>query len=334
MPCAGVTYTRPADNQFVWVAPERQDLLADGFILGTTEPDGGVNVGVGVFGRPTPAETIAEGPDVTLGPDAEYQIAEGATVSDVIIPGRVRLGVGARLYNCIVTGPPTEVTFNLALVTGPASGPGASVDFCTIDPDTASPYYDGIADGLTVRRTWIKNVTDGVRAFNQVSGTCRVRMEGCLIESLAQFTPDYAFPGGRPETHNDCAQMQGNPSGDLNDLYFDGCKFNGRHSTTKGDVAELHRAEIAALMLSPNVGDVHVTFTRGWLLGGIFCANAGNDALTGSELTLTDTRFERPGTDTLAPDVAFAVDDTLLPGLTQSGNVFIDNGEPVPVTSA
>lgn len=331
MPCPGVTYTRTATrNPFIYEAPFREDLLADGFVTGTTEPESGVNVGTGVFGRPTPTQAIVEGDGITLGPDATWTIDAGVTVQDRVIPGRVILREAAELRNCRITGPPTEVTFNTALITGPDTGTPARVLFCTVDPDVASPYYDGVQNGLNIQRSWITNVTDGVRAFNQTTGQCRIRMEGSQVDALTQFTPDYAFPGERPETHNDCAQMQGNPNGTVEDLFFDGCKLNARHSTTKGDVAELHRAEISALMLSPNVGTIHVTFTRGWLLGGIFCVNAGNDGLTGSELVLTDSRFERPGTDPLAPDVAFSADASLT--LTQSGNVFIDNGEPVPVT--
>lgn len=330
MSCSGVTYTRTAvRNPFIYEAPFRDDLLADGFITGTTEPEDGVNVGAGVFGRPTPDQTIVEGDGIALGPNSTWTIGAGITVRDRIIPGRVVLGEGAILRNCVITGPPSEVEFNTALITGPDEGTHARVLFCTIDPDVASPYYDGIQNGLIVQRSWITNITDGVRGFNQTTGRCRVRVEGTLIDSLTQFTPDYAT-GNRPETHNDCAQMQGNPNGDVQDIYFDGCKLNARHSTTKGDLDELHRAEISALMLSPNVGSIHMTFTRGWLLGGIFCVNAGNDGLSGSELVLTDSRFERPGTDDLAPDVAFAADTSLT--LTESDNVYIDNGEPVPVT--
>lgn len=332
MPCPGVTYTRIPAQPFVYEAAFRDDLLADGFVTGVTEPTA-QNVGAGLDGRSVPSTTIVEGSGVTSGPNHTWIIDPDVEVRDVIIPGRVVLGQASYLHNCVITGPPEEVTFNTALITGPTSGRPATVDFCTIDPDVPSPYYDGVQNGLRVRRTLIRNVTDGVRAFNNVTGQCQVTMQGCLVESLTQFTPDYATDN-RPETHNDSAQMQGNPNGTVTDLLFDGCAFDARHSTTKGDVAELHRAEISALMLSPNVGTIHATFRDGWLKGGIYCVNAGNDNLAGSELTITGTRFERPGTDSLAPDVAFAVDASLQAGLVESGNVFIDNGEPVPVTVA
>lgn len=331
MPCIGVPYTRKLED-CRYQAPERDEVLSDGFDTGITEPTL-ENTGSGAFCRSMPTVAITEGDGVTRPDSCTWVVAADTVIRDRVINGRVILGERAHLYNCLITGPDAECMFNTALIIGPGQGDRARVEFCTIDPTVASPFYDGIADGLDVRRTTIINVTDGVRGFNQITGMCRIRMTGSVIESLTQFTPDYAT-GNRPETHNDAAQMQGNPSGDVTDLEFIGCAFNAYHSTTKGDVAELHRAELSALMLSPNVGSIHVTFRDGWLRGGIFCVNAGNDGLAGSELTVTNCRFERPGTSPNAPDVAFAVDSSLQPGLIQSGNIFIDNGEPVPISGA
>lgn len=327
--CVGVPYTRKLQD-CTYQAPLRDELLSDGFEIGTTEPvPGNVGAGTGCLEMPTVAITAADG--ATFENPHTWRVDPYTTIRDRIIPGRVLLEEGAELYNCLISGPPEEITFNTALVTGPNAGDRARMTFCTIDPDVASPYYDGIADGLDVRRCKIISITDGVRGFNQLTGLCRIRMTGCLVDELTQFTPDYAT-GNRPETHNDCAQMQGNPAGDVTDLEFVGCTFNGYHSTTKGDIAELHRAELSAIMVSPNVGTVHVTFRDGWLRGGIYCVNAGTDQGVGSELVVTGNRFERPGTGPNAPDIALAVDPDIT--LTAADNVFIDNGEPVPVTNA
>lgn len=308
--------------------------IFDTFVLGTTEPNGGVNVGAGVI-RAYPTNTISVGGVVSLS-GSTYTIAAGATVSNVVIPGFVNLNNGSVLENCVVTAPPTEQTTGRPIVKGPTGGTTnlAIVRFCTINPTASSPYYDGVGyTNLRVERTWIKNTTDGVAAFDNFSnGGCNLLLTGCLIESLAQFRPDYAYPGTRPETHNDGAQMQGNGSAtSADDIYFDGCKINARHSTTQGDIPPT-LTQIAALMLTPNVGNVHMTYTRGWLLGGIYCVNAGSNTLSGSDLVITNNRFERPGTDAEAPTVALAVDASL--SLTASGNTYIDNGQPVPVTSA
>ncbi len=312
-----------------WERRGRLPISGD-FVLGSTEPVGGINVGAGVL-RAYPTQTISVGGTVSLS-GATYTIAAGATVTDVIIPGFVNLNNGSVLENCAVTGPPTEQATGRPIVKGPSGGTQnlATVRFCTVDPDVASDYYDGVGyTNLHVERCWVKNTVDGIAAFDNFgNGGCNLLIEGTLIESLAQFAPDYV--NNRTESHNDCAQMQGNVGGTANDIYFDGCKFDGRHSTTKGDIPP-YRAQISALMLTPNVSSIHMTYTRGWLLGGIDCVNAGSP-LTGSELVITNNRFERPGTDPLAPTVALAVDSTLT--LTQSGNTYIDNGAPVPVTSA
>lgn len=306
--------------------------IGDSFTIGITEPAGGTNVGAGVL-RSYPTQTISVGGSVSFA-NSIYTIATGATVSDVIIPGFVNLHGGSVLENCIVTGPPSEQAVQRPIVTGPKTGKPnlASVRFCTVDPTVASAYYDGVGwTNLHVERCWIKNTTDGVAAFDNFgNGGCNLLIEGTHIESLVQFTPDYAN-GNRSETHNDCAQMQGNAGNGPGDIYFDGCKFDGRHSTIKGDIPP-RQVNISALMLTPNVSSLHMTYTRGWLLGGMYCVNAGSSALSGSELVITNNRFERPGTDPLAPAAALAVDATLT--LTQSGNIYIDNGQPVPVTNA
>jgi|GEM_PF-6687794 hypothetical protein len=308
-------------------------FAGDTFTLGTTEPQGGINVGAGVA-RAYPTQTISVSGLVSLS-GSTYTISAGATISDVIIPGFVNLNDGSVLENCVVTAPPTEQATSRPIVKGPTGGTTnlAHIRFCTIDPDVASAWYDGFGyTNLHVERTWVKNTTDGVAAFDNFgNGGCNLLIEGCHIESLAQFAPDYAYTGGRLETHNDCAQMQGNGGGNVNDIYIDGCKFDGRHSTTKGDIPP-YRLQIAALMLTPNVSAISMTYTRGWLLGGIYCVNAGSDTLSASELVITNNRFERPGTDPEAPSVALAVDSGLT--LTATGNTYIDNGQAVPATNA
>jgi len=316
------------------LARRLHQAAANNFILGTTEPLGGINVGAGIL-RPYPTQTITVGGSVSYSSNV-YTIAAGVTVADVVIPGFVKLNNGSVLENCIITGPPSEVTSEGPLVKGPTGGTSnlARVRFCTVDPDLASPYYSGMGyTNLHVERCWVKNVTDGFSAFDNFSnGGCNLLIESTLVEGLSQFAPDYAYPGGRTETHNDCAQMQGNgAAADATDIYFDGCKFNGRHSTTKGDVPP-YRAQIAALMLTPNLSAIRMTYTRGWLLGGIYCVNAGSNTLSSSELVITNNRFERPGTDPDAPSAALAADPSLT--LTASNNTYIDNGQPVAVYSA
>ena len=305
------------------------------FVLGTTEPVGGSNVGTGIVASAPSANVTVDGTIVTYNATTEvYTVAAGQTVERKIFPGFVNLAAGATIRNCLVSGPPAEHASDRALVQGPTTGSTrATVSFCTIDPTVASPYYDGIhALNIHTERTWIKNTTDGFRVYNTGGGAINFLGEGCHAEALAQFAPDYV--NSRAETHNDDAQMQGTTAGGLtaSDVYFDGCKFDGRHSTTKGNIPPYSFGQ-SCLMLSPNVGPVHLTFTRGWLLGGNQGINAVSASLTSaSHLTVTSTRFEKPGTDALAPTVAFLLATGSTLTLVQSGNTYISDGTAVPVT--
>ena len=308
---------------------------AAAFILGTTEPVGGSNVGTGIVASAPSANVTVDGTIVTYNATTEvYTVAAGQTVERKIFPGFVNLAAGATIRNCLVSGPPAEHASDRALVQGPTTGSTrATVSFCTIDPTVASPYYDGIhALNIYAERTWIKNTTDGFRVYNTGGGAINFLGEGCLSESMAQFAPDYV--NSRTETHDDAAQMQGTTAAGLTaaDVYFDGCKLDARHSTTKGNIPP-YRTQLSALMLTPNVGPVHSTFTRGWLRGGMYCINAVHASLSStSHLTVTSTRFERPGTGTNAPSVAFAVKSGSTLTLVQSGNTYIDNAAAVSVT--
>jgi hypothetical protein len=336
MPSVRVTVVRDRNT----VEPDWTNPI----ILGTTKPIGGVNIGAGIYEeRDYPTATAPTGGGITYNStNKEWTVSAGVTLENRVFPGFVNLGDGARLINCPITGPDAEVTNMRALVQGPSTTGQAYLDWCTIDPDIPSAYYDGIGRGLWVTYTDVKNVVDGIRAFSTSANGVRIRAEAVHIHSMTQFAPDYAYNGGagRAETHNDGIQCQGNPNGDDTDIYLDGCWIDARHSTTKGDTPP-YREQIAAIMITPqsSQGAVHMTYTRGWLSGGVYCVNAGSDTVDDygpSSLVLTGTRFERPGTnvygDGRAPDVALALDANLI--RTLSGNTYEDNGAAVPVTNA
>lgn len=315
--------------------------------LGVTEPIGALdigttNIGAGIFqGRPFPTATISVGSGITFNSTSKrYTIS--TVVEDKVIPGFVTLTETGVIRNCHLAAPATEYTSGFtAMVEGPATTGSGLVEWCTIHPNVASAYYDGIGRGITARYTDVAGVIDGTRAFSTSVNGFRGRFEACSFHDSPQFAPDYAYSGTRPETHNDVGiQAQGNPNGDNDDIYYDGCRINARHSLTQGNLPP-YRAQIAAIMITPqaSVGAVHMTYTRGWLYGGDYCVNAGSDTVSlygGSSLVITNTRFERPGTnmfgDGRAPTVALAVDSGL--ALTAFGNTYIDNGLPVPVTNA
>lgn len=310
----------------------------DSFVHRTTKPTSS-NVGVGVYqARSVPTQDAQGHTGVTWNSSSkEYTVSAGTVVEDRVFNGFVNLSDGSELVNCLVRGPATEVTNTRALVQGPSTSGQATIQFCTVDPQTASAHYDGIGRGIFARRCHILNVTDCVRAFSTSANGARIRVEDSLLERMTQFAPDYV--NTREETHNDIIQFQGNPNGNDNDIVLDGCALNARHSLTKGDIPP-YRDEIAAVMVTPqsSVGASHGTVTWCWLEGGIYCVNAGSDSalMSSSSLVLTNCRFEKPGSNTYgdnrAPTWAIGADNSLT--LTASGNTYIQDGTAVPVTPA
>lgn len=323
-------------------APGWSDPWVGGTLIGTLKPVGGTNVGAGLLeGRPYPTATIATGTGITYNATSKrYTIS--TVVTDRVIPGFVTLTATGELENCEIQAPPVEYTSGYtALVEGPATVGQGKIRWTTIKPTVASAYYDGIGRGVEAYYCDVQGVIDGVRGFSTSVNGARIQCYAVHFHSSPQFRPDYAHSGGRPETHNDIViQAQGNPNGDDNDILFDGCWGDARHSTTQGTTPAT-RDQIAAIMITPaaSQGAVHMTYRNGWLTGGIYCVNGGSDGVDDygpSSLVLTGNRFERPGTDVYgdgrAPDVAIALDSHLI--RTVSGNVYEDNGLPVPVTNA
>ncbi len=304
------------------------------FIRGTTMPVPGVNVGAGTSGHATPTQTITTGGSVSLS-GVTYTIS--GPVSNRVIPGFVNLTAAGSLTNCLVTGPPTAQAVGRAIVQGPASGgQAATVDFCTISPTVPTSYYDGVGStNLHVTRSVVRNCTDSLRVFDWAAangGTCNFRFLDSWAGELCQHEPDIA--GNRDRTHNDSAQMQGNPNGSATDILIDGSVLDARGSTTDGVIPAV-KGSLAGVMVTPagSIGPVKMTVTRSWLLGGLHTVNCLNANLTSaSVVVITDTRFERPGTDPYAPSVAWSVKATNGPTITNTGNTYIDNGAPVSVT--
>lgn len=324
--------------------PGWSDPFAGGTLIGLVEPIGGVNVGAGFYqGRPFPTATLTVGTGITYNATSKrFSLAAGVVIEDKVIPGFLTGAAGSKAINCHIAGPPAELTTGyLAMVEGPATSGQIELEWCTIAPSVASAYYDGIGRGVKYSYCDIYNINDGVRGFSTSVNGARINGFASELHHAAQFRPDYAYSGSRPETHNDVGvQAQGNPNGNDDDISFYGCRVNARHSLTAGTGSPT-RTQIAAIMITPaaSQGAVHMSFDWGWLYGGDYCINAGSDGVDDygpSSLRVTYTRFERPGTDMFgdgrAPSVAFAADSHLV--LDQHDNTYIDNGAPVPVTNA
>ncbi len=314
----------------VWKRAGLVDIADSAFVPGSVKPIGGTNVGAGILGA-EPTITIANGGDVSISGQV-CTIAPGATIEQRVFPYFVNLSPGSRLINPKFIGPATEQAVSRALVQGPSSGT-AYIEWFTIDPQTPSSYYDGIgAYNLDARYGHIKNCVDGVRAYNTLGAPVNVACRALHIEKFAQFMPDVA--NSRTITHNDGCQHQGTTATVANDdVFFDGCRIDARRSAEAGNASSAQPDNVAALMVTPNVGAVHLKFVNGWLSGGVATVNAGADALAsnGSRLEITNTKFEKPGTVSDSPSYALLIQS----GLTTvfSGNTYESDGTAVGVTN-
>lgn len=302
-----------------------------GFVLGTTEPISS-NSGAGIL-RSYPTITI----------NGNVTVANGQTVSDRIINGYVDIAVGGTLENCVVRGPAVEPTSGARPLvrvnahTPTVGGPRATIHFCDIRPQTPSAFFDGIGyKGYYAYRCKIMDTTDHFAVFStQSDGLVNVLVEGCYAPIMTYWSPDYAYPGGRAETHNDSVQFQGN-FGNENDAIFTGNALNSRFTTYAGQSAPEPFG--AAIMVTPNVPDVagvanrvSATFHKNWLRGGIHTVNAGSNTNTSGLIVFTENRFERPGSASDAPVIALGLNSSYPRRV--SGNVYIDNGQAVPISN-
>lgn len=303
--------------------------VIDTFILGTTEPNY-TNAGAGII-RPYPTITI----------NGNVTVVAGQTLSDRIINGIVNIEVGGTLENCVVRGPAVEPTAGRPMVrvashVPTVGGPRASIRYCEIRPQTPTAWFDGIGyKGYHAYRCVIRDTTDGFAAFSTTTdGLINILIEGCYVPSMVQWRPDYAYPGGRTRTHNDCIQFQGN-LGDENDAILRGNSFNARFVEYAGTQPLEHpKYEASTVMVTPNANvqvRASLTLDKNWFRGGVQCINAGSSNNTDGKIVITNNRFERPGTDVDAPTLSISMNNNYPRQVTN--NVYIDNGGAVVVNN-
>lgn len=321
MPLVRVTVTR-----------DRNTVETDGFILGVTEPTALTNGAGKMPGRPAIGSLEVVNGDVT--------VAAGTVYQDKIVNGRLTVtwsgGAQTIVRNVEVRGPAAAPTTGSAVPLVQVTGlPGTMTsstqqvlfEFVTIRPQTTSDFWDGFGrKGFKTVRCLIEDVNDGWQVFSTTGdGLVRVTDEGSCLTQLAQFRPDVAYNNSSPraETHNDGIQNQGS----LDEPVFTGTAINARHSTTRSNPLPPIRTQIAAVMLNSNTQSRSgIRMNRCWVRGGIYAINAG---LTSGYVEITDSKFERPSTDTRAPDRAISINPSCDRLVT--GNTYLDNGAAVPV---
>lgn len=306
-----------------WYAPDRTSMTGSADLrLGIDKP-GPSNTGAGVI-RPFPTTTVA----------GAQTISTSQTIRDKVYADRVTVNSGATVVfeNCYLKGPLTFATSSFAIVDTTASTL-TTLRYCTVKPQTPSPYI--VCVGYKNYRLEYCDVSQGTDNWGAYAKStdpdpkCNIAIVGTWSHDMARFAPDPATGSGRPETHNDLIQLQGN-LGPVDDILIDGCNLEAYHSTTVGDLPPVHK-QISAVMLTPITQDsVAITLTRSWVSGGIYTFNAGG-AQPGSKIVVTDNRWERPRTN--GPVAAIAIDASITDRVI-SGNVYDDDGSPVPVTNA
>jgi hypothetical protein len=308
----------------------------DGFVHRLTEPTE-FNSGAGRM----PGRVGIDGLEVVNG---NVTIAAGETVSDKWINGFVDMVPGARLRNCYVAGPATQITSGtrpLVRVTQAPTAVGgtrAEMEYVTIRPQTPSARVDGVGyRSFHMVRSIVQDTTDGWGFFadNGSNGLVNVLVEDSALLSLVQFRPD--VPINRSHTHNDGAQGQYNSGGE-NDAVWDGCSINPQFVTYAGtQPLETPVQHQAAFMVSPNAGlgdRVYLKVQYSWLYGGVYTVNSGTDTNDLGGIWLLNNRFERPGAPGVPagnPEKSIVIDASM--PRTVSGNTYMDTGDPVPVSN-
>lgn len=310
----------------------RNPTYLDSFILGVTEPTAATNGAGNMPGYPSLGSLTVVNGDVT--------VAAGTTYENAYINGRLFVNWSATtqtvVNNVYVAGyatPPSSgsavplVQVNNIPGTVTSSTPKVLLNFVTVRPQTPSDFWDGIGRKcFKTVRCLIEDVNDGWQIFSTTAdGIVNVEDEGSCMLGFVQFRPDVAYNNGAPraETHNDGIQNQGS----LDEPRFTGTAINARHSQTKSNPLPPTRTQLSAVMLNSNTQTrAGIILDRVFIRGGIYAVNAG---LPDGYVEITNSLFERPGTDTYAPDRAISIN----PGVARvvTGNTYMDNGATVPV---
>lgn len=259
-------------------------------------------------------------------------ISEGDRVDRLVITGRVKPTTsGWVLRDCLIApGEPDPVGADPmdrndlvpALDMRGVPAAGGTVEFVEVRPSYRSHEMYGFKGGnVLVRRSVIVATTDGVQVHG--SGTYPndtpkfLVLAGCLIGGLRTFADPNQSDGW---THNDVVQAFGS----VTNLEIVGCALYGGRTS--------------CILIQQQSGLYQtVTIDRNWLYGnhdvgstintsqngrGVICA--------GGALTITGNRVAQAGK---SPAILIASDTLKAPTTTISGNVYMETGEPVPISS-
>jgi hypothetical protein len=298
----------------------RDSLASEYGIYRANDPDA-----VGVI-RGIPRTTVTS---LSLVPGTTYRNLDIAT--PYLLPPAGTLPIIFR--NCRFLGPVVPASSgSTSLVVSYVAG-HAPLEFydCTLDPQAPSWRVGGIAGfGFKAHRASVLNVVDGFSTFNTANRDAPIGVEiyGSWVRELAYWPtpPDTSHTDG---SHADGHHIQGGTGYVLRGNYIDG-RLGARYGLN--NVGTTHAN--AAIMISPNVGNIAVDIQYNHLFGGGATVNVSHKPprMLTALGTISNNRFGRDqylqgggGDNTWAM--------TLPTGVTcmTTGNVYDDTGRPITV---
>ncbi|MGV3623033.1 MAG: discoidin domain-containing protein [Archangium sp.] len=289
---------------------ELQAFGGDAFVLGQTKPTA-ANTGAGKI-RPYPTRVLNGDQTITVA---------GTRLEDAIVHGRVIVKAdNVVISNCVVDGGDDLPASAWSLIVSERSN--LRIEHTTVFAKKPTLKLNGI--GMRNYTAYRVDVSGVIDAFSSApatfEGPVNVSIQGSYGHDLVHFSPDPGHPATptNPEsrTHNDVVQSHGGTG-----LQIIGSNFSAYHHPTLGTQPAPHK-ELAAIMVNTNGTygrSLALDVRDNWFGGGVHTINAIGDA-NGSGSFLRN-RFDRGATVEISYAASFV--------LTQSGNVFEDNGAPI-----
>jgi hypothetical protein len=256
-------------------------------------------------GKPTAKNTgVPPGVSLRVVRGDQTYSRDNQVVSGLDIHGYVRItGENVTLKNSIVRGGARRC--NAAVISVSEGGSAKIVD-TEVDPTNPNACLDGVwAVNATLQRMNIHGVVDGVKAGDNVTVT------DSYIHDLSRFDSDPNQGGG--QTHNDSVQS------------FEG----NRNITLRHNNLVAGREDNAAFQVTQDGGGraTDLRIEDNWLDGGgctlNFAHNGGPTPMTG--IYVVNNRFGR--NSSYDCPILLSTQTRLS---QNSGNVFADNGRPIP----
>jgi len=301
------------------------------FTLGTTKPTAS-NSGAGVVrGYPTGTggtltgnQTFTSGTTTGKIINGNVTLSGTAQLMDCIVHGYLIMNSSSNIAeNCVIDGYLTAPTGHTWLVdtSNATQGGRAQIRYSTIVGRVTSYFLNGIGKrNFYAYRCDVSGVVDTLRVEPAAAGGVgNVLVEGCFTHEMQWCSPDPTHSDNM--SHDDGCQLRGGT-----DVTLTGNTIWGNWSPTVGSTGRPATAQnLSCIMLTPDIDQIVVTCDRNWFDYGVDIVNGGDSNLTAaSTATFTGNRFGRNYT-------RYPLNLSGAETRTVSGNVFEDDGSPVPV---